>query len=106
MFIRQTLRHVLTAGLLAVGLMSGLLAGGRHLPALVWFTALYPGMLLTEALISVLPDAANAWLIGDGDDGPAVFLSLSLIFSFLFWWVFALVLVKLWVAFSAKRSPL
>jgi hypothetical protein len=87
---RKTLRHVLTAGLLALGFMSGLLAAGTLLPPWLRVAALYPGMLVAEGFISLLPEAANAWLAGGGDDGPAVFAALSVGAAFLFWWACAL----------------
>ena len=85
--------------------MTGLFAAGKLLPPWLWVAALYPGMLAAEGPISLLPEAANAWLAGGGDDGPAALAALSVGSAFLFWWACALVAVKLWAAFSAQRSP-
>ncbi|MFL6230922.1 MAG: hypothetical protein ACJ741_19275 [Pyrinomonadaceae bacterium] len=100
------MRHVLIAGLWALGLMAVVLVASRLLslgiPALV---ALFPGMLIAEILISILPRAAEDALITLIGDGRLAFACMSVIFSFLFWWASILVLIKLRARWLKRIMP-
>jgi hypothetical protein len=88
------LRHAFIAGLLATGLMTVLFLGGRLFPPQIWVVALYPGMILAEALLSVLPATSIDLLKGGlgADEAPDV--SMSVVCAFLFWWLFAFTGIK------------
>lgn len=103
MFFRQTLRHIFIAGLIAMGLMSALFEAGSFLPPSIWIAALYPGMLVAEGLFSILPATAIDLLVGDADDAPVMFASMSVVLAFLFWWLCALLMVKLRAFWLSRR---
>jgi hypothetical protein len=90
------LRHAFIAGLLATGLMTVLFLGGRLFPPQIWVVALYPGMILAEALLSVLPASSIDMLKGGlgADEAPALYVSMSVVCAFLFWWLFAFTGIK------------
>jgi hypothetical protein len=90
------LRHILIAGLWATGLMSALFLGGRLFPPQIWIVALYPGMIVAGALFSVFPASVIESLMnGLGvDETPALYVSMSVVCAFLFWWLCAFAGIK------------
>ena len=93
MFLWKALQQIFISGLVAFGSLLALFAAGFFLPSVVWITALRPGMLLAENLFSVTPTIFE-WLAGDAEDAPLTFAAASVILSFLFWWLCALVLLQ------------
>lgn len=93
---RRMIRDVFIAGLWAVGLMSVLFMGGSIFPALIWLVALYPGMRAAQALFSVLPTSLIETLMNNlgVDEAPAVYVGMSVVCAFLFWWLCAFVGLK------------
>jgi hypothetical protein len=86
--------------------MVGLFTVGRLLPSVISTVVLCPGAWFAEALLSIVPDAATAALIGNGDDGPAVFVSVSVVLAFAFWWVSAFSLLMLRSSWLRRRPLL
>ena len=95
MFSRQVARHVLTAALLALAYMAAAIALSRFASPSVFIFVLYPGMLLAEGLILMLPESADGALVAYAGDGLLLFACMSVAFALLFWWACAFAAIGL-----------